>query len=57
MPKEGNEITMESRLGILVELECASWTSVTRAVLSLFSHGHRVGWMETGYGIEDLSKS
>ena len=32
MFKEGNEITMESRLSILVELECAPWTSVTRAV-------------------------
>lgn len=48
MLKEGNEITMQSRLGILVELEFASWTSVTRAVLSLFSHRHRVGSVEIG---------
>ena len=48
MVKESNEITLQSRLGILVELEFASWASVTRAVLSLFSHRHSVGSLEIG---------
>ena len=48
MLKEGNGITLQNRFGILVELEFASWTSVTRAVLSLFSHRHRVGSVEIG---------
>ena len=57
MLKEGNEITLQSRLGILVELEFASWASVTRAVLSLFLHSHSVGSVEIGYGAEDVSKN